>query len=119
MVRRWTQMGSAMVEAFNSFDGAPVGPWVQYEDYQALERELAEERTAKELWKEEWRQAVADKNVAPPEAGTFEVTSAMEDAGMTEVRQRFNLGVTRASVSAIFKAMLKASHHMNTDGPNE
>ena len=49
-----------------------------------IERELAEERTAKELWKEEWRQAVADKNVAPPEGGTrgFKAVGYVDLAGV-------------------------------------
>ncbi len=43
-----------------------------------------------------------------PEGVAIEVTSAMEEAGMKMAKFQYNLPVTRASVFAIFNAMLDA-----------
>lgn len=55
-----------------------------------------------------------------PEATTYiEVTTAMEEAGMKEAKHQYNLPVTRASVYAIFNAMLQASPSMNIGGDSK
>ena len=46
---------------------------------------------------------------ALPEVDAIEITSAMEEAGMAEVKRQYNLPSTRAGVVAVFRAMLSAS----------
>lgn len=44
--QRYVQMGSAMVPAFNTFDGKPSGPWIESKDYDALLALLTKAREA-------------------------------------------------------------------------
>lgn len=57
---------------------------------------------------EHCRKHNAYPELEPRPEGT-EITSAMEEAGMREAKFQYNLPVTRASVCAIFKAMLAES----------
>ena len=49
-VKRYCQMGSAMVETFNTFDGKPSGAWVSSQDYDRLRSQLDSVRKEKMDW---------------------------------------------------------------------